>query len=171
MSHPIVEIYDYNPDWATRYKVEKIAIMNEIEQWVLKVEHIGSTSIKGLSAKPIIDILVGIDTLEQIDALFHPLRNAGYTYVPMPQFPNREFFRKGPKGKGTVHLHICELNGEEWFEKILFRDYLRKNPEAAREYERLKRTLAVKYRNDRQTYTEKKVPFIKNIIREAMKQK
>ena len=80
------------------------------------------------------------------------------------------FFRKGLWGQGTCHLHICEINNSEWIEKLLFRDYLRLNPEVAEEYALLKKELASQYHFDRTTYTKKKEPFIKTVIEKARKE-
>ncbi len=90
-----------------------------------------------------------------------------YEYVPQPEFKDREFFRKGLWRQGTSHLHICEFNSSEWIEKLLFRDYLRVHPHAAKEYASLKKELASKYKFDRPTYTKKKEPFIKTMIEKA----
>ena len=92
------------------------------------------------------------------------LRGIDYEYVPKTELKDRKFFRKGLWGQGTIHLHICEYNSNEWTEKLLFRDYLRSHPQAANEYEALKNQLASKYRYDRSLYTKEKEPFIQMII-------
>ncbi|WP_327059461.1 GrpB family protein [Kurthia huakuii] len=137
---------------------------NVIGDKILGIEHIGSTSINGLKAKPVIDILVGVQDLEEISNFILPLSEIEYEYVHKPEFKERRFFRKGLWGQGTCHLHICKFNSNEWIEKLLFRDYLRLNPDVAKEYAALKKVLASNYKFDRPTYTKKKEPFIRTII-------
>ncbi|MFJ3387036.1 MULTISPECIES: GrpB family protein [unclassified Lysinibacillus] len=95
------------------------------------IEHIGSTSIKGLEAKPIIDIILSVQDLDEVSNFVIPLSEIEYEYVHKPEFKDRRFFRKGLWGQGTCHLHICEINSSEWIEKLLFRDYLRLHPHDA----------------------------------------
>lgn len=170
MTKPSVNLINYNPDWEQQFENEKTNIVNALEDKVIGIEHIGSTSIKGIIAKPIIDIILGIQDLDEVETFILPLSEIGYEYVPKAEFEDRRFFRKGLWGQGTCHLHICEINSNEWNEKLMFRDYLRKYPEAAQEYVSLKEELASKYKFDRPTYTKKKEPFIKLIIEKAMKE-
>ena len=85
----------------------------------------------------------------------------------MPEFGERKFFKKDLGEQRICHLHICEFNGKEWIEKLLFRDYLRLHPEISQEYASLKKELASKYKFDRSTYTKEKAPFIKDVIEKA----
>ncbi len=101
---------------------------------IVGIEHIGSTSIKGLEAKPIIDIIVGVEDLDEVSSFITPLSEIDFEYVHKPEFIYRCFFRKGLWGQGTCHLHICEINSSEWIEKLLFRDYLRLPLHIAKEY-------------------------------------
>lgn len=164
---PTVKLEDYRMDWERKYRDEKIRIVEAIGDKILSIEHIGSTSIKGMAAKPIIDILVGVEHLIMSKELIEPLSIVEYEYIPKPELKDRFFFRKGLWGQGTCHLHICKFGGKEWIEKILFRDYLRRYPNAAMEYEQLKRKLAEKFSKDRQAYTQAKEPFIRAIIEKA----
>ncbi|SFD83179.1 GrpB protein [Paenibacillus catalpae] len=112
------------------------------------IEHIGSTSVQGLSAKPIIDIALGVEELAQADAFIEPLMRLGYEYVPKADFPNRRFFRKGEWRNGTHHLHVYEAGSEEWQNQLLFRDYLKAHPHTLSEYDKLKRELALLHPDD-----------------------
>ncbi|WP_442600210.1 GrpB family protein [Neobacillus sp. D3-1R] len=170
MTQPMVHLETYNPNWELQFENEKARIMNVIGHRVIEIKHIGSTSIKELDAKPIIDIMVGVDDLNVLQELIIPLSEIEYEYVPKPELKDRRFFRKGEWGKGTCHLHLCEFNSTEWKDKLLFRNYLRLHPQAAREYSVLKRKLAARYQFDRPTYTKKKEPFIKAIIEKALKE-
>ena len=170
MTKLIVNLSDYNPKWENVFEYEKKRIVNVIGDKIFGIEHIGSTSIKGLKAKPIIDIIVGVQDLEETSNFIVPLSDIEYEYVYKPEFKDRRFFRKGLWGQGTCHLHICEINSNEWIEKLLFRDYLRLNPDVAKEYTALKKELASNYKFDRPTYTKKKEPFIRTIIEIAKKE-
>lgn len=167
MLKSVVTLNDYNPSWEQRYEDEKVKIIDVTGDQILAIEHIGSTSIKGMGAKPIIDIMVGVKLLDEVDVLVKPLSQIGYEYVPKIEWKDRKFFRKGLWGQGTCHLHICEFVSNEWNEKILFRNYLRTHPKAAEEYYELKRKLATKYRFDRSMYTKSKEPYIQEIIQKA----
>ncbi|WP_455661345.1 GrpB family protein [Pradoshia sp.] len=164
MTKPIVEIHDYDPGWANEFEREKQKIGAILGNHALAIEHIGSTSVKGLASKPIIDIMVGMANLESALSFAKSFRKIGYEYVPIEKFKDRLFFRKGLWRQGTCHLHICEFNGSEWKDMLLFRDYLRAHPEAAAEYASLKQLLAAKHTYERSTYTKEKEPFIKKIL-------
>ncbi|PEL08143.1 GrpB family protein [Bacillus sp. AFS017336] len=164
MTSPNVILKNYDPNWELQFEEEKRKVLSVLSGQQIQIEHIGSTSVKGLGAKPIIDIMIGIDQLDEVDALIKPLSTVDYEYVPKPELTDRRFLRKGEWGQGTVHLHICEFKSNEWIEKLLFRDYLRENPKIAEEYMNLKKNLAKEFQFDRQTYTKKKEPFIREVI-------
>lgn len=170
MTMPIVNLSDYNPNWEKDFEYERKRILAVLGDKVVGIEHIGSTSIKGLEAKPIIDIIVGVQDLDKVSNFVNPLSEIDYEYVPKPEFKDRKFFRKGLWGQGTCHLHVCKFNSSEWIEKLLFRDYLKLHPQVAEAYASLKKELASKYQFDRPTYTMKKEPFIKTIIEKAKKE-
>ncbi|MGD6969022.1 GrpB family protein [Rossellomorea vietnamensis] len=167
MEKPVVILSEYNPQWEDQFEHEKKKILEAVGDKVVGIEHIGSTSVRGLKAKPIIDILAGVRDLNVVSSLIDPLREVEFEFVPKPELTDRSFFRKGLWGRGTCHLHICKMNSREWVEKLLFRDYLRKFPEAAEEYALLKTELSSLYKNDRPAYTKQKEPFIKDIIEKA----
>jgi GrpB-like predicted nucleotidyltransferase (UPF0157 family) len=137
------------------------------------VEHIGSTSVPGLAAKPIIDVMVAIRSLADAPACVAPLAAIGYEYVPEHEavMPERRYFRRGRGGAGTHHLHMVERSSAFWEEHLLFRDYLRAHSEAAAEYERLKRELAAAHGSDRGAYTAAKTDFIKSSVERAREEK
>lgn len=161
---PRIEILNYNPGWPLRFAEEKAAILEAIGHWVMVIEHIGSTAVPGLGAKPIIDIMVGVRRLAAARYSIAPLAAIGYEYVPQfeDEMPERRYFRKGPQTR-HFHLHMVELGSEFWQRHLAFRDYLCGHPEAVREYEALKRRLASRYGTDREGYTEAKTKFIRLI--------
>ena len=132
---------------------------------VAAIEHVGSTAVPGLAAKSIIDIIVGVRELAAGDRCVHPLEGIEYEYLGEAGIPGRLYFRKGQPR--TYHLHMVEHRSEFWERHLLFRDLLRERPAVAREYEALKRELAVQYRTDRLAYTEAKTPFIESALARA----
>ncbi len=127
------------------------------------IEHIGSTAIKGMKAKPImiIDIMVGVQDLQEVPQFVKSLEKIEFEYVPKPEWSDRKFFRKGEWGQGTCHLHICEIDSMEWKEKLWFRDYLRANPQVANEYIAVKKDLAARYIQDKTNIYKGKSAFYK----------
>lgn len=165
-----VVIAAYNSDWIQEFESEKKKISQVLPSNAIDIEHIGSTSIVGMPAKPILDIAVSVNNLDEADLFIEPLRTLGYEYVPKLEFPNRRFFRKGEWKKGTHHLHVYECSSDEWSNNLLFRNYLRSHPEQAAVYAELKKHLASLYVEDRTTYTLMKAPFIQSIIELARKE-
>ncbi len=134
--------------------------------WLAGLEHVGSTAVPGLAAKPILDILAGLRVLSDARACIPRLEAIGYEYVPEyeDRLPERRYFRKGPLENRTHHLHMVEIGSDFWTSHVRFRKYLRGHPEAAREYEALKRDLAAAHAGDRDLYTESKADFILSIL-------
>lgn len=167
---PVARVVDHDPRWPRLYEEERARILVAIGPWVAGIEHVGSTAVRGLAAKPIIDVLVGIRALADAVHCIPHLQAIGYEYVPEyeKELPERRYFRKGPVENRTHHLHLVEKGGEFWTSHLRFRDYLRDHPEAVRDYDALKRSLAAKYENDRDAYTESKAEFIRAILRVAV---
>lgn len=143
--------------------------MAVIGGYVRTIEHIGSTAVPGLAAKPVIDILIGVHYLTDAPAFLPLLTPLGYTYVPQHEatFPERRYLHRIVNGRHTHHLHIVEPASEFFRVQLLFRDYLRSHPDAVTQYADLKYRLAVKYRNDREAYTDAKSGFIQDILQNA----
>jgi GrpB-like predicted nucleotidyltransferase (UPF0157 family) len=139
---------------------------------IIGLEHFGSTAIPGLSAKPIIDILIAVRSLAVAQAtVIEALRNPDYVYWADNPKKDRMFFVRGmpPFGsKHSHHVHVTEPHGEMW-QRLAFRDYLRAHPEEADAYERLKRRLAAEHRTDREAYTEAKSAYVESVIGKAAK--
>ena len=166
-----VEIYDYDKEWPLKFAKEKANIMSVIGPRIVAVEHIGSTAVQGLCAKPIIDIMVGIRRLADAKHCIVPLQSIGYEYVPEYEasLPERRYFRKGPSEMPNkhFHLHMAEHDSDFWKRHLRFRDYLRTHPDTAQQYCELKKKLAAKHRLNREAYTEAKTEFIKSVVRKA----
>lgn len=168
MTSPVI-IVEYDPQWPNMYEDEKARVLDAIGHAVVAIEHVGSTAVPGLGAKPIIDIMVGIPRLADAQQCIEPLRSIGYEYVPEyeVQLPERRYFHKGPAGARTHHLHMVEPTSEFWERHLLFRDFLRAHPEASQHYDALKKELAAKFGPDREGYTEAKTPFIRAVEEKA----
>ncbi|TKH07411.1 GrpB family protein [Peribacillus simplex] len=163
----IVKIEDYNPDWVHEFQQERSRIMKVLKNYSLCIEHIGSTSVIGLGAKSILDIMAGVQHLDEVDTFIEPLNSIGYEFVPHKEFPERRFFRKGQWRAGTHHLHIYKFGSEQWVNQLSFRDYLRSHPDVRKQYQELKLSLAQKHPGDIVGYTKAKAPFIQNVIESA----
>jgi len=161
---PVV-IVDYDPAWPAAFERERDLLRWVLGDLLLEVEHIGSTAVPGLDAKPIIDIMAAVGRLDDAEAAASLLERLGYEYAPElnAAIPERRFFRKRASGRRTHHLHIVEPNCDFWRRHLLFRDYLRAHPAAARCYARLKRELAGRCGDDLHRYTDAKTPFIREI--------
>lgn len=166
MSRKVV-IASYNPQWPALYEAEKERILGAIGQVVVAIEHVGSTAVPGLGAKPIIDIMAGVRELAAAEACIPRLEGIGYEYVPEYEvaMPERRYFRKGVKHGRTHHLHMVESTSTFWERHLLFRDYLRAHPETARQYQAEKRRFAKVV--DKMDYTEAKTPFIEDVLAKA----
>jgi GrpB-like predicted nucleotidyltransferase (UPF0157 family) len=162
-----VRIVDYDPAWPAKYEAEKDALLKTAGAWLVAIEHLGSTSVPGLAAKPVIDMVAAVARLDDAKHVMEPLAALGYDYVPEyeVEMPERRYFRKGRRGSDgdKYHLHVVEPDSEFWRRHLAFRDYLRAHPEAAREYADLKRRLASEHGTDVDAYTEAKTGFIRGI--------
>ncbi len=170
MKHP-VKIVDYDLRWPVIYAREKDRILNVIGDKVVAIEHVGSTAVPGLGAKPIIDITVAVRRLSDAEGCIEPLGSIGYEYVPEyeKELPDRRYFQRGPKGVRNkhFHLHMVQHGGDFWKRHLMFRDYLRCHPDVAQQYCELKRKLAEKHGRNREAYTDAKTSFVESVLAEA----
>ncbi len=169
MSDNPVVIADYNEAWPRQFHVEQDALSHLFVGTGALVEHVGSTAVPGLGAKPIIDIMLGVTDLALVESRIPQLATLGYEYVPEyeAQLPQRRYFRKSHSGTRVNHLH-CVVDGSDfWRSQIIFRDYLRTHHTAASAYDLLKRCLAISHGRDRLGYTEAKGFFIQSVLRAA----
>jgi len=160
-----VRLADYDPQWPILYEEEKSSILGVIGDFIVDIQHIGSTAVPGLGAKPIIDIMVAIRHLALIEKCVQPLQTIGYEYLGEYGIPGRHYFRKPPgHPHSTHHVHVVERESDFWERHILFRDSLRVHPEEAQRYYALKKELAAKFVSDRDAYTEAKTSFIESVV-------
>jgi len=162
-----IYLQEHTVEWTDEFNQERTRIERALAGRLLAIEHVGSTSIQGMIAKPIIDIAVLVSSLKVIDETIKAnLASLKYHYVHKPEFPTRLFFRRGAWGAGTHHLHMFEDGSVEWSCMIAFRDFLRAHPEEREQYSELKRCLA-KTSSDRHVYTAGKGSFVRNILKKA----
>jgi len=165
-----IDIIAYQADWPKNAELEIERIKSSLPNIIDDIQHVGSTAVPGLAAKPIIDIQVGVKSLETIKKYaIQELEKLDYVYWAENPDPNRLFFVKGmpPYGEQrTHHVHVVSVDSPAYRDKIIFRDYLRSHPEAAKNYSELKTRLALEFSVDREKYTEKKTDFIKTILTE-----
>jgi GrpB-like predicted nucleotidyltransferase (UPF0157 family) len=163
-----ITIVDYDEDWPAEYDAEKTRLLAQIGGLAVEIEHVGSTSVPGLAAKPIIDIMVGIRTMADAEKCIEGMRRLGYEYVPEFEdaFPERRYFRKGHPEQ-RLHVHVVETTSAFWRRHTAFRDYLHAHPETAAGYAALKRRLAAQYPLDSEAYTGGKTGFIRGIEEKA----
>lgn len=165
-----IKLVDHNPVWKEKYLEEKQNILQASENGsVLQIEHIGSTAVPGICAKPIIDILIEIRDETDLYSFINNLQKIKYQYIPKPENPPPHMmFAKGYSrtitSEQTFHIHV-RYSGD--WDEIVFRDYLITNNKTAVEYSILKMKLAIKYKHDREKYTDGKTVFIKQVIKRA----
>ena len=164
-----IEIVDYLADWPLVFEREAAAILEACERWVTEVHHIGSTSVPGLASKPVLDMMpVAAGAAEGLEAVAR-MERLGYRYRGENGIAGRFYFDRVVDGRTVAHVHMLPAGHTDIGNHLAFRDYLRSHPEAALDYERLKRKLASKFRDDSQAYTDSKAEFIRRTIATAMR--
>lgn len=159
-----VFLSEYKNEWPSEFEKEKEFLLQKIRPWPHgAIEHVGSTSVPNLAAKPIIDIMFGVKSLECSKEAIGILEDNGYCYYPYKIEVMHWFCKPSPE-KRTHHLHLIPYKSPLWQERITFRNVLRESPEIALEYAKLKQSLAAKYTSDREAYTQGKWPFIKKVL-------
>lgn len=165
MTAPTLRLVPYDSTWPMEFAAEAARIEQACAGLPIRLEHVGSTSIPGLSAKPVIDILAGRPGNMSGDAYVSAFKQLGYEHKGSFGVPGRNYFRRG--SPRTHHVHLVSWSSELWQDHLLFRDYLRTHPLVAREYDTIKRELAAMYLQDKERYTDAKGPFIRSIVRRA----
>ena len=161
-----VIVESYNRDWKKDFEDIRSELMAVLEGKVISVEHVGSTSVEGLSAKPVIDIDVVIEDEDAFPEVKAAMESIGYTHEGDLGIKGREAFKyTGKEHLRKHHLYVCTKDADELKRHISFRDYLRTHPEAVREYGRIKEEGAKLYPLDIDSYIEHKAPFIEGIYR------
>lgn len=159
-----VRLVGYDPDWPRQFERERAALSGKIWPWIDGgIHHVGSTAVPGLSAKPIIDILVGVRDLDESWSCLDPLATLGYLYAPYLAGEMHWFCKPHPSRR-THHLHLVPTGSERYLAELAFRDRLRVDSELATEYVALKDQLARRFADDRDAYTAAKADFIERAL-------
>jgi GrpB-like predicted nucleotidyltransferase (UPF0157 family) len=158
-------IAPYDPLWPREYAAEAARIADSCRDLALRLEHIGSTAVPGMSAKPIIDILAGVPPRASRAEYVAAIRGLGYEHRGALGIPGRNYFRRG--SPRSHHIHLVNWSSAFWRDHLMFRDYLRRDAVAAQQYAALKRELSAMFADDRARYNEEKGPFINAVLRRA----
>ncbi len=161
----IVLIIPYTSEWRRIFETEEILLLAKLGKLVLDIQHVGSTAIPGMLAKPIIDIAIAVTDFDKARVSIPLMEGLGYEYRAEQGIPRRHMFARG--NPRTFHVHMLEIESLEWQNHLLFRDYLCQHPDAAKEYAQLKLQLATQYPQDRVAYTDGKAPFIQQVLQLA----
>ena len=159
---PAIEVVDYDPEWPTTFEAEAARLQDGLGGEAVRIDHVGSTSVPGLAAKPNVDIQVSVPDVYNRDEYFPLLFALGYEHVPDPEFVDYPFFGwPSARAPRTFNLHVCQAGSENERRHLAFRDHLRNDPVARDEYAALKRRLALELGNDIEAYVAAKDAFIK----------
>ncbi len=162
---PVV-VVDYDPAWVGTFRKLRDHVKESLRDLPHSVDHVGSTSVPGAAAKPIIDIDVVMNSAADVTKAIEALGKAGYRHLGDLGIAGREAF-ESPPGLPAHHLYVVVLGGREHGRHTRFRDYLKRHPEETRRYSALKKSLALEFGDDREGYTQAKTAFVEGILRQA----
>jgi GrpB-like predicted nucleotidyltransferase (UPF0157 family) len=163
-----VALASHDERWHEGFAHEAARLRDAVGDHLAAIEHIGSTAVCGVSAKPIIDIAAGVRRIADAEACIRPLQMLGYMYRGENGISGRYYFVKGDPR--SHHLHLLNVESDAWRSHLIFRDYLRMHPVTAREYEDLKKRLALAHETDPKAYTVGKAAFIQRVLKLAAEQ-
>lgn len=162
-----VEVTRYNDQWPLMFKEEAEKLMKIFGQEVLEIHHIGSTSIQGLEAKPVIDIMPVVKNISEVDSCNRSMESIGYEAKGEYGIAGRRYFQKGGDNR-THHIHVFELGSPHIDRHLAFRDYLRAHQDVAKEYGTIKRNLMKQHPYDMESYINGKAAFVMETERSAL---
>jgi len=157
-----IELVPHSKKWKTVFELESSRI-RQICPMPVALEHVGSTSIPGIKAKPVIDVMLGFQSLKDGEQLIEPLTSLGYAYFGPNGIEGRQFFVLKHKNRSVVHLHGFIINSEHWQRHLFFKQFLIDNPGEKKKYQKLKEKLAKAFKHDRKRYSSGKNAYIKSI--------
>lgn len=158
---------EYDPNWISQFNSIKELLLNVFGDKALRIEHVGSTSVQGMKAKPLIDILMVVEKLELFEKEKELMTKAGYAWQYYPDPEGLTFSKFGPDNEKNEGIHICEESSLWVRQFIVVRDYLRTHPEKAKEYSKLKQKIIEMYPNDYPAYRKAKAPFLEQLKKES----
>jgi GrpB-like predicted nucleotidyltransferase (UPF0157 family) len=160
-----VEIVNYDPAWPARYESMRVRLAEALGATAVRIDHVGSTAVPGLAAKRVIDIQVSVPDVADATAFKDAIEAQGF--VSRMIEPGHHYFRPPPGLPRDYQVHVCTVGSDWEWRHLLFRDYLRADPETRAAYEALKRDLATRFTNDRIGYNDAKSPFIEAAVERA----
>lgn len=171
LNRNVVRLASYRQEWKELFEQEKELLESLIGEYVVDIQHIGSTAIEGIAAKPMIDVLIGLHSLDDVKKFDkHRLKKADIYHLGRVEIDGKEVLAKFSdlEELTKTHVyHVVEYGGDWWQQHTLFRDYLNEHPEVARQYETLKKKSALKYPDDERLYAEEKKAFVDEVLRVA----
>lgn len=166
---PAIRIVAHDLAWAPRAAAELERIAAALGPAVARrLEHVGSTAVPGLAAKPIVDLLVGVDAMEPRERYVEPLRRLGYLFAFDPDSPDRRFFARPPERPRAFHVHVCLAGGDVEHRHLAVRDFLRAHADEAEAYADVKRAVAERHPEDRLAYVDGKDAYVVALERRAL---
>lgn len=168
----MIIIHEYDANWPILFEEEAHRLLTAFGSAALRIEHVGSTSVPGLAAKPVIDMQVSVASLVPHGRYVETMATLGYRHVALGDFDLvYPFFHKPAQWPSTHHVHLCDAGGEQEWKHLAFRDYLRAHPQVAREYEAFKRELACAHDNETlkssEAFSLAKSGFVAKVLRVA----
>jgi GrpB-like predicted nucleotidyltransferase (UPF0157 family) len=168
MTEAPIEIVEYQLHWPAEFAREQHVIARALAPCLVgPPEHIGSTAVPGLAAKPVIDIMAPVASLKESVGCIEAATRIGYVYFPYKPDLMHWFCKPSPEHR-THHLHLVQMNSRLWLERLAFRNALRSSEALRTEYQELKYQLAAQHRGDREAYTEAKSPFVQRVVHAAL---
>lgn len=160
-----VRIAAYDPGWDAQFEAERAALQECIGPWIIGgIHHVGSTSVPGLPAKPVIDIMAGVESLDRSRPCIEKVASLNYLYAPYLG-DEMHWFCKPHPARRTHHLHLVPVGSRRYLDELVFRDALRGDPALAERYAALKLDLATRFLGDRDGYTQHKTSFVQEVLR------
>ncbi|WP_252504640.1 GrpB family protein [Sporosarcina sp. Marseille-Q4943] len=171
LNKDVVALTPYRQEWKELFLQEKVLLESLIGEYIVDIEHIGSTAIEGIAAKPMLDILIGLRSLDDVKKFDkHCLKKADIYHLGRVEIDGKEVFAKFSdlEELTKTHVyHVVEYGGDWWKQHTFFRDYLNKHPDIAQKYAALKKKLALKYPDNERKYTDAKKAFVDDVLRNA----
>jgi GrpB-like predicted nucleotidyltransferase (UPF0157 family) len=165
---PSIIVEPYDPTWPAKFETETRVLRAVLAPWLAgTIEHIGSTAVPGLPAKPVIDIMGAVRDLPSSQPAIEALRPFNYCYFPYKAELMHWFCKPTPASR-SHHLHLVPFESQLWRERLAFRDSLRSDPATREAYTQLKLKLAAQFRDDREAYTEAKTDFIRSVLQRVL---
>jgi len=166
LSRGEVRLVAHQAGWSVAFANEKEQLARILKSSALMIEHVGSTAVPDLAAKPILDIAVAVSSLADTSHWPHLLRDLEYTFFGDREGWGEHFYSKGPDQNRTIYLHVVPVEHTRWSDYLVFRDMLRARTELRHEYETLKRQLLAQYGDNRPAYTNAKAALIRRVLDE-----